>query len=226
MPHGNDRNDRLRRILIIGAGATGRFLCRTLNRQKPRKYHIIGFVDDNPDILGIQIQKVNVYGPTSEIGSLINKLAIQQLVIAMPTVPARRVRGIIESVKERDVLISTIPSYLELIEGKQPIDDIRNIRIDDVLQREKIEIDTVKIAGEVAGKTVLVTGAAGSIGSELSRQVLQFRPAMLILLDQAESPLFYLERELASRADQTRIVPVVADITNGPRMMSLFQKYR
>ncbi len=214
------------RALIIGAGAAGQSLHKTIIRQKNPKFRIVGFLDDDPNLIGKQMMGVGIMGPIARVAEIARRLQVRQIIVAMPSAPAKRMKDIINVLKKTDIAIATVPSYVEIIEGNIRIDSIREFKIEDLLKRDKIDIDMELISRKIQNKIILVTGAAGSIGSEICRQLLKFNPHIIIALDQAESPLFYLERELLASAGKTRIVPMVADITNGHRLVSIFQEYR
>ncbi|MHB9028145.1 MAG: nucleoside-diphosphate sugar epimerase/dehydratase, partial [Candidatus Latescibacterota bacterium] len=198
-----------KRYLIVGAGAIGQSLLQILLHHQSHKYTVAGFLDDNPELIGKQIEGIKIYGPIRDVVDIARKLQSNQLIIAMPSAPAKRTREIIDSVKETSINVSTVPSYVEIIEGNVRVDNIREIKIEDILSRDKIEIDLEMISGKVSGRNILITGAAGSIGSEICRQLLRFNPSVLVALDQAETPLFYLERELNTLAGQAQVVPVI-----------------
>jgi FlaA1/EpsC-like NDP-sugar epimerase len=222
----NNYANGYRRTLIIGAGSIGQYLYKTLGMQKVPKYQTVGFVDDDPELIGKQLHGIKIYGPIDNIVNIALKLKVKQLIVAMPSAPAKRIKAIIDAVKETDIFIATIPSYMEIIEGKVKVDSIREIKIEDLLKRDKVEIDDEMIYREISNRNVLVTGAAGSIGSEICRQLCKYSPKTIIAVDQAETPLFYLERELLALKKKTNIVPFVADITNGHRLISIFREYR
>lgn len=222
----NHRGSGLRRALIIGAGSTGQSLLKTLGKQKKASFETIGFVDDKPELIGKQLQGMKIYGPVDNVVNIARELQVKQLIIAMPSAPVRRIKDIIDTLKDTEISIATVPSYVEIIKGNIRVDNIREIKIEDLLKREKIDIDMEMISREISNRCVLVTGAAGSIGSEICRQLLKFNPKTIVALDQAETPLFYLERELLASSKKTRIIPVVADVTNGHRLISVFQEYR
>ena len=221
----NNKVEELRNTLIIGTGPTGQSLYNFLRKQIS-DFKIIGFVDDDPEIIGKQIQGVKIYGPVNDIVKIANSLNVKQLIVANLSSPIVKMRDIIDALNETDISIATVPSFLEIIEGNIKVENIRDIKIEDLLKRDKIDIDMEMISREISNKTVMVTGAAGSIGSEICRQLLKFYPKTIITLDQAETPLFYLERELLAFGRKTKIIPVVADITNGYRIISVFKEYR
>jgi len=210
-----------KRTLVVGAGDAGEQLIRNV-LKKDSQYFPIGFVDDDPMKAGISIHNVKVLGKCKDIPTLTNYYDIETLLIAMPFADSKLVRKIVSLGREAKIQdIRTIPSLSELISGEVFLSDIRKVQLEDLLSREPVEIKVNNIKRFLKGKTVLVTGAGGSIGSELCRQILKFDPQRLIILDQDETSLFNIERKLGEFS-HLDILPVVADVRNRGKMENLF----
>lgn len=217
----NIENDS-RRTLIIGADKTAQILLTSL---KNSTYNVVGYVTDDPKRIGMRFQGIQIYGPIDSLLYFSKKKKVNQVIIASYNGTVQKKR-IVELIKDTDIDIATVPSYTEIIKGNVRIDNIRHIEIEELLKRDKVEIDMNSIFNEISQKTVLITGAAGSIGSQLCRYILKFNPKVLILLDQAETPLFYLEKGFCDCPGKTKFVPIIADIVDSKRIFSVFEKYR
>lgn len=221
-------------VLIYGAGALGILTKNTLLRNRYKKYNIVGFIDDNASLNFKTVEGVQVYPESEAIHRFIKDRTDTNLevVLAIQHIKPHRKNEIIENFLKQDVVVKVVPSVYEKITN-QPLSssEIRPIRIEDLLEREPIQIDNQNISLLLAGKIAMVTGAAGSIGSEIARQLVRFRPKTLLLLDQSESGLYDLENELKQHfrqylGESTEIVVQVADITDEIRMRYIFENYR
>ena len=206
-----------RPVLIYGAGSAGRTLLREIRANPGLGYQVIGFVDDNPALVSTRIMDVPVLGSGRGIASIVDRYRsrgqnIDELIIAMPSASGRQMREAHANCRAAGLLCKTIPGIGDLLRGNYLTAQLRNISLEDLLGREPIRLDEERIQGSIEGRSILITGAAGSIGSELGRQTARFRPARLVLLDQAESDLFRIEQELRHLHPGLDIVPVVADI--------------
>ncbi|WP_273216351.1 polysaccharide biosynthesis protein [Runella zeae] len=221
-------------VLIYGAGALGILTKNTLLRNRYKKYNIIGFIDDNASLNFKTVEGVQVYPESEAIHRFIKDRTDTNLevVLAIQHIKPHRKNEIIENFLKQDVVVKVVSSVYEKITDQQlKSSEIRPIRIEDLLEREPIQIDNQNISLLLAGKIAIVTGAAGSIGSEIARQLVRFRPKTLLLLDQSESGLYDLENELKQRfrqylGESTEIVVQVADITDEIRMRYIFENYR
>ncbi|WP_028668608.1 polysaccharide biosynthesis protein [Runella zeae] len=221
-------------VLIYGAGALGILTKNTLLRNRYKKYNIIGFIDDNASLNFKTVEGVQVYPESEAIHRFIKDRTDTNLevVLAIQHIKPHRKNEIIENFLKQDVVVKVVSSVYEKITDQQlKSSEIRPIRIEDLLEREPIQIDNQNINLLLAGKIAIVTGAAGSIGSEIARQLVRFRPKTLLLLDQSESGLYDLENELKQRfrqylGESTEIVVQVADITDEIRMRYIFENYR
>ncbi|RII29451.1 MAG: nucleoside-diphosphate sugar epimerase [Geobacter sp.] len=213
------------RALIVGAGEAGSLLLKEIRRHPHTTYNVVGFVDDDPDKRGMKLHGVPVLGTTKQLRVLILANEIEDVIIAMPSADSKSIRSIVDSCKNANVTFKTLPSIGELIDGTLTISQIKKIEIEDLLGREPVVLDRELIGGYLTGKRVLITGAAGSIGSEICRQVVQFRPEKLILLEQAETPLYEIEKELAVRYPNLRILPLIADVRDRTKIFTIFEEF-
>jgi FlaA1/EpsC-like NDP-sugar epimerase len=214
---------KTKRILIVGAGDVGEMLLREIHRTHQRKFETIGMVDDDPSKHSAQIHGVPVLGPIELVPELVERHDIDEVIIAMPSAPAKLMRQIVEYCQKSKAQVRVVPGLDHVIEGRVTMNQLRNVAIDDLLRRDAVVLDTQSIAGFVAGKRVLITGAGGSIGSELCRQVCTFGPAQLILVEQAENALFHIHRELSRRFPDITLHPRIADICDSQRLEAVFR---
>ena len=217
-------------VLIFGCGDNGIMTKNALQQDKKTRYNIIGFSDDNPGhSRGRQLQDINVYSSKVALDPLwLQKKGVSQIVIAISQIRPKRLREISEIAIESHIEIRIIPSYQNWINGKIKTNQLKKVKIDDLLQRIKIELDNVNIDGSVEGKTILVTGAAGSIGSEIARQLSHFKLQKLVLIDHAESPLYNLQQELLENHNSLGTVNPsceVANVKDRYRMDVIFDTY-
>jgi len=216
-----------KRTVVIGAGEAGEQLVRALKRETEAGYEPIGFLDDDPKKRGLVIHGVPVLGPRAKLPALVGLHRVEAVIIAMPSVPPKVIRETVELARESGVKdIKVLPFLSELYTGEVRVSDVREVRPEDVLPRQPASVDLDVIEKFLRGKRVLVTGAAGSIGSELCRQVLRFSPELLVALDFDETGLFYLELELKKRFPDAHIKAVVSDIRDRPRIQAIFDPER
>lgn len=217
---------RLKRFLIVGAGNTGESLLREIHRMTVAEYEMVGFIDDDPAKQGIRIHDVPVLGTVEQLAEICTEKNIEEVAIAMPSATAQQRRRVVQVCQGTKVRFRTVPSMTDIASGKFRVSQIRDVDINDLLGREAIQLDTDSIEAFIKGKTILVTGAGGSIGSEMCRQICHFGPKLLLLVEQAENPLFYIERELREKFPDITMTAVVCDITDQSRVEGIFEKYR
>jgi FlaA1/EpsC-like NDP-sugar epimerase len=218
---------RGKEVVIVGAGDAGRLIAQEMQRSRMLRYTPIGFVDDDPRKLNTRIMGVRVLGTIADLPHVLREHKPDELLIAMPSVSGD-VRGrIVENAQALRVPVKTLPGLYELISGDVGLaGQIRPVQVEDVLGREQVEVDFDQVASYLQGHTVLVTGAGGSIGSELCRQIARVGPTRLILVDNAETSLFEIERELVER-DFTPAVPKLIDVKDRKALRrDVFEKYR
>ena len=214
------------RTLIAGTGPTAESLIRETVRQSSLNMRVLGLLSDDPAMIGTRVGGTPIVGLVNEIPRLVSQLGVEQIVIAVETKHGDVVREIVRHCQSADVRHRVLPPTSALLEGSVSISRIRDVSLQDLLGRAPVRLETHTIAELVNGETVLVTGAGGSIGSELCRQVASFGPARLVLLEQAENPLFALERELLLSAPEVRLEPIIADIYDGARLAQIVQELR
>ena len=220
-----DRSCEGPRTLIVGAGEAGSLLLKEIRRQPHAAYTVCGFVDDDRHKKGMKLHGIPVLGRVKELESLVIANKIEDIIIAMPSADVKVLRNVMASCRNANVKFKTLPSIGELIDGTLTISQIKNVEIEDLLGREPVLLDRALIGSYLTGKRVLVTGAGGSIGSEICRQVARFAPAKLVLLDQAETPLYEIEKELIACFPEVRIMPLIADVRDRDKIMLAFEEF-
>ena len=215
-------------VIVVGAGDAGRLIVQEMQRSRMLRYTPIGFVDDDPRKRNTRIMGVRVLGTLADLPNLLRERKPDEVLIAMPSVSGEVRRRIVETAQESRIPVKTLPGLYELISGDLGLaGQLRPVQVEDVLGREQVEVDFEQVAGYLRGHTVLVTGAGGSIGSELCRQIARVGPLRLILVDNAETALFEIERELVSDRDFTPAVPKLVDIKDRRALRrEVFEKYR
>lgn len=213
-----------KRTLIIGAGCTGEKVYRLIRDTAERQYNIVGFLDDHPVKLGKMIHGVSVIGKTSDIKRLAERLEIAEVIIAIPSATSQQMRRIVSLCKETGVESKTVPAMAELLNGVS-MSSIRKVEYRDLLGREDVKLDNHMVGETLQDKVVMVTGAAGSIGSELCRQICRFRPRRILLYEMAESPLYDIDLELRNIFDAVDVVPILADTQNMQQLERAFSVY-
>jgi FlaA1/EpsC-like NDP-sugar epimerase len=214
-----------KKILVVGAGDAGEMLMREMTRaQHARRYDPVGFVDDNRAKHGERIHGVPVLGPIAKVSELVEKHGVDEVVIAIPSMTGREMRQVVEICQKAGVVLRTVPGVDHLIDGKVNVSQLQEVKIEDLLGRAPVELDMNSLQEFLRGKTVLVTGAGGSIGSELCRQVCRFGPARIVLVEQAENALFHIHRNLRQAYPEVTVVPCIADICDAKRLETVFAK--
>ena len=216
----------LTRVLIVGAGDAGEGILRELYRLPVEKYHVVAFVDDDLRKRGIRIHGVPVLGGVADLASVAQDQKVDEVVIALPKPSRDDLRRIIEVCKGQRLTFRIVPGVADLLEGRLDVTRLREVDINDLLGREPITLDMEGIGHFLAGKVVLVTGAGGSIGAELCRQIALFKPGRLVLVEQAENNLFYIDRELRQAHPGLGVVPVIADVGDRVRLEAVFRSCR
>jgi len=220
------QSSRGRRTFLIGAGEAAEMLLRQVRHDSRFGISAVGLIDDNPETHGRSLHGVPVLGGTADLERLVHQHRIQLLVIAIRSATADQMRRIVERCTATGTEFRIIPSLQDLLDGRAGIGQLREVEIEDLLGREPVHLDLEQVRSDLEGKTVLITGAGGSIGSELARQIARFRPARLVLLERAESPLYFVHLEVSQSAPEVEVVPVIANITNAERLDEVFGTYR
>jgi len=214
------------RVLIVGAGNAGESVIREIHRMRVERYSIVGLVDDSPRKKGIRIHEVPVLGRTEDLPTICKDYEVEEIIIAMPSASQTQLRRVIELCSGTKLQFKSLPSVTDLIDGRVTVSQIRPVDINDLLGREAVELDNQAIADFIQGRTVLITGAGGSIGSEMCRQICVFGPKQLILVEQAETPLFDIENELHKAHPALDIIPRICDIGERDRVMQVWDSLR
>jgi FlaA1/EpsC-like NDP-sugar epimerase len=214
-----------KRALIYGAGSAGLILLREIRQNPALKYEIVGFVDDDPRKTGHGLAGIKVLGAGSSLPWLARSLRIDEVLIAIPSATGAQMTAILHSCQNVKLKYKTVPGLGELIGQASLGKQIRPVALEDLLGRKPVQLDQQKIAGGLQGEVILVTGAAGSIGSELCRQIGRFGPRLIVAFDIAETALFFLEKEFREKFPQVSIVPEIGSIQDRFRVRELFGKY-
>ena len=214
------------RVGILGAGDAGAALALELGRNPGSDLEPVVFFDDNPNKWKSQVHGIPVLGAPELLLDEKHRSSCERVIIAMPTAPGKRVREIIDILNQSRVKFETVPSLGQLANGRVKVTQLRPVEIQDLLGREAVQLDTPNIRAMLEKRVVLVTGAGGSIGSELCRQIASFGAQRLILVEQSEVQMFQIEQELIDLGYQGTIVPFVADILDFVRMDSIFEEYK
>ncbi len=214
------------KVLIVGAGEAGIGVLREIRNHPEKGYLPVGFIDDDREKVGKSIQGLEVVGTTRELAYIVRKRQIDEIVIAMPSASGGKVREIVREHEYKGCKIKIVPSIHAILDGHVSISQIRDVRVEDLLNRSTSSVDLAEVSKYLCGKRVMVTGAGGSIGSELCRQVAKFDPEMLILVGRGENSLYHIDIELSeSEPDLNRPV-VVGDIRDRSKIDLIMQKYR
>lgn len=212
-------------VIIYGAGEAGVTAKHAIDRDAGSKYKVLAFVDDDPKKSRRYLEGIPIY-QSRELESLLRQNEIKHLIISIQNISAQRKKEIIESCLQFNTKVLNVPPVTSWINGELSFKQIKKIRIEDLLDRDPIELDMESIRKQLQGKRILITGAAGSIGSEIVRQVIPFNPELMILLDVAESPLFELENEIADSVVRCNTETVIGDVRNTERMRNVFKTFR
>ena len=216
---------RARRVIMVGAGEAGNLLAREMQRY-PTGYRLVGFVDDDPLKWRCRIQGVEVLGGTRDLARIVESHRIQEIILAIPSAKPEELRSLVMHCEATRVPFKVLPGIAEVLAGNIGTRQLRELRIEDLLGRDPIQLELPELAEDLRDASVLITGAAGSIGSELARQVALHNPMNLLVLDQAETDLFYLELELREKHPGLSIVPIVGDVVDAPFIERLFARHR
>jgi FlaA1/EpsC-like NDP-sugar epimerase len=218
---------RGREVIVVGAGDAGGLVIKELFRNRALGTTPIGLVDDDPRKRNMRLHGIRVLGTTEDLPHILRDNRPHELLIAIPSAAGELRRRVVEAARVERVPVKTLPGLHELISGDVNLTgQIRAVQVEDVLGREPVEVDVAAISSYLAAQTVVVTGAGGSIGSELCRQIVRAGPARILLVDQSETALFEIERELVDERGFPAGIPVLADVKNRARMRQVFEKYR
>jgi FlaA1/EpsC-like NDP-sugar epimerase len=218
---------RGKEVIVVGAGDAGQLVIREMQKSRALGYTPIGLVDDDPRKKNLRLHGVRVLGTTEELTHILRDNRPDELLIAIPSASGDVRQKVVERARDAQVPVKTLPGLYELISGDANLAaQIRPVQVEDILGREPVEVDFEAISEYLSGETVLVSGAGGSIGSELCRQVARAGASRLILVDQAESPLYEIERELVDDRNFPAGVPVIVDVGSHERLRQVFERYK
>jgi FlaA1/EpsC-like NDP-sugar epimerase len=217
--------ETLKNVFILGAGDAGESLARELRKYSNLNYKVVAFIDDDVNKIGSQIYGIPILGPISDLSTVASRYGVRDVFIAIPSASGETMRRIVTACEGANCTFKTIPSMDRLIDGRVTVTKLREIQIEDLLRREPVVLDSAAINRFLSGRAVLVTGAGGSIGSEICRQVLRFGPRSLVMVERGETALFEIENELKIAAFGDKLFPYIADICERPRMEEIFRKH-
>lgn len=217
------RQPARRRALLVGAGDAGQMVLKEMEHRN-MGVDVVGLIDDDPDKYKKRIGHLTVFGGTNALPNLIENLSVDQVIIAMPSAPASEIRRIVEICRNGEVETRILPGLYDLIGGKVSVSQLREVSLEDLLGREPVKLDSEAIADYITGRSVLVTGAGGSIGSELCRQIIRFSPARLVLVGKGENSIFGIQQELQARGYS--VDSIIADVRDENRMGAVFEQYQ
>jgi len=210
-------------VIIYGAGEAGITAKRVLDRDVSTKYKLIAFLDDDPGKVGKKLEGIDIVSP-DKLNDLLGTYTLGQVILAIQQFDTQRKQDLVDICLEHEVKVLTVPPMMEWINGELSFNQIKKIRIEDLLEREEIRLDDRQIRAELSGNTIIITGAAGSIGSELARQIMRFHPLSLLLIDQAETGMHQLELEFTENYRDHHSRFLIADIRNAARMENIFKE--
>jgi len=214
------------RLLIVGAGAAAEKVLREIEEHPELNYLVVGLVDDNKHKLGSTLRRKRVLGCIYDMPQIIDRNRVQEVLIAMPSVKGDVFRRILVILAPTRVKVKTLPGIWEMVEGTVSADTIRTVKVEDLLERDPIHTNIEEIGAYLKDQVVLVTGAGGSIGSELVRQIIPFKPALLLMLGRGENRIFEIEHEVRDKLKFDHAIPIIADIRDIDKVKWLFEHYR
>jgi FlaA1/EpsC-like NDP-sugar epimerase len=216
-----------REVLVVGAGSGGQMVARELQLNPNLRARPIGFLDDDPRKRGMRLHGISVLGSTDEVGEVLDEVHADEVIIAIPSAPGVLRGRVVAACRERDLPVRTLPTVFELLRGGvQLTRQLREVQVEDVLGREPVKMELDRVGAYMQDKVVLVTGAGGSIGAELARQIARVRPKLLVILDHAEDNLFRIDREMVEERHFTRVESVLADCKEPDRMLEVMQRFK
>lgn len=220
------KRGRVRRVLLVGAGSAGNLVARELRRQGGRRLEVVGFLDDDPAKRHAKIQGHAVLGRIDELPETVRQHAVEEVIVSMARVPRDVIRRVVRLCERAHVPARIVPGYYELIEGSLTASKIRNVDVADLLGREESSPDGREVVELLSRKRVLVTGAGGTIGSELVRQILRAGPEQLVMVERSENALYEIEREVRKTGSETPVAAILADIGDRARLAAILAHYR
>jgi FlaA1/EpsC-like NDP-sugar epimerase len=215
-----------KRVIVVGVGDAGITLLKDLAQDQTRSCRVVALIDDDPKKWGRSICGSSIVGGTRDLARFSAENRAEEILICIPSATTAQMQGILRTCRATGIPVRTLPSLTELVDGRVSLRDLRSPRIEDLLQRERIHLDINETRAVIGGKVVLVTGAGGSIGSELCRQIADAGPGKLLLLDKSENSLFYVHREICERMDPSCVTPLLVDLTCRDRLHEILMRER
>lgn len=217
-----------RNVLIYGAGQSGIITLNTLTQDSKSEINVIGFIDDNASKIGKTLAGIKIYAPEEALNGMLDKRNISDVIISIQNISATRKTEIVNRCLEMNIQVKNVPPISRWINGELSSRQIKAVRIEDLLNRDPIKLNQENIYNELTGKVIMITGAAGSIGSEIARQVVSYKPKMVLFVDQAETPMYELELSIRKRIERYHVLTkfIVADVSDEIAMDRIFDEYR
>ncbi len=222
----HSRQAQLTNVLIVGAGDAGAVIAREINQRYSSTKTLIGFIDDDAYKQNQRLYGVRILGNCRNIAQVTAEYQVKEIIIAIPSLGGARLRAIVQDCKKTGCMVKVLPGLYELMDGKVSLNQLRDVDLEDLLRRDPVKLDLEEIAGYLAGKRVLVTGAGGSIGSELCRQIAKLSPKLIILLGKGENSIYEIDRELREIYSELKIEPVIADVRDESRIDHIFDRFK
>lgn len=216
---------RSKRVMLVGAGFAAQMVIRELGRPNSG-YVAVGCVDDDASKLNLRIHGIPVLGAVDDLETLVTVNPVEEILIAIPSATGKQMKRIAEECQKTKLSFKTVPTLSDIIRGEASVSQFREVRLEDLLGRDPVQIDLEAVCRHLKGSTIAVTGASGSIGSELCRQILGYGPAKLVCIDQNETGIFYLQQELRKRRGETELICYVADVGDADRMKHCFSDHK
>ena len=210
-------------VLIVGAGMGARLLVQEIRQNRDMKLRVVGFLDDDSGKLGARVLDVPVLGKIPELTRLARYHGVKRVIIAIPSAPSKLIREVVRRCHAEGLKVQTLPAITDMLDSRRLAAQLRDVNLEDLLGRDPVRLDTERIAAYLTGRRILVTGAGGSIGSEICRQVARFNPRELILFDIAETPLHEIQLELQREFPGLKLAPVLADVRDRDQVLAVFE---
>lgn len=217
-----------RNVLIYGAGQSGIITLNTLSQDSKSDINVLGFIDDNSSKVGKTLAGIKIYSAEDALNGMLDKRNISEVILSIQNISSARKSEIVNRCLEMNVQVKNVPPISRWINGELSSRQIKAVKIEDLLNREPIKLNQENIFNELTGKVILITGAAGSIGSEIARQVVSYKPKLVLFVDQAETPMYELEMNLRKRIERYHILTkfIIADVSNACAMERIFEEYK
>jgi FlaA1/EpsC-like NDP-sugar epimerase len=220
------REARVQNVLIVGAGDAGAILAREINQRYFKEKKVVGFIDDEPSKINQYFLGTKVLGRRCEIPDIVEEHQVDEIIIAMPSADSEVIKETVWQCKMANCSAKIVPGIYQMIDGQESVQQLREVDLEDLLRRDPVKLDLENISSYLTGKRVLVTGAGGSIGSELCRQIARMSPSMLLLLGKGENSIYEIDNELKDKFGHITTEPIIADVRDAARLQDIFAIYR